>query len=169
MFKFVAVHVLADFHKLFHDTVRVTFLAVSIPTNLSLQECEALVQTSLNEEQPLRNLVFLNQRSDLDISALADHTHIFLEAIPVIYLVTVFVAMAVAATMAVIQLSLVVVTMTMAVAVTMAATMVSMPILLFGASARSLLLHTKFNNACWLRDGDNWAKKNIIDRHECFW
>ena len=51
--------------------------SVSITTNLSLQEYEALVQTSLNEGQPLGNLVLLNQRSDLDLSALADLTLIF--------------------------------------------------------------------------------------------
>ena len=180
----MAVHALADSLKISHYLVRVTFLVFCIPTNPSLQECEALVQTSLNEGQPLGSLVLLNQRSDLDLSALADHTHVFLEAELVIFLVALFVTMAVfvAVILAVIvavplmplvplQFSLVVMTMTMAVAV--AVTMVSMPMLLFGASARSLLLllylHTKFNTACWLRNGGHWAKKKIIDGHECFW
>ena len=183
----MAVHALADSLKISHYLVRVTFLVFCIPTNPSLQECEALVQTSLNEGQPLGSLVLLNQRSDLDLSALADHTHVFLEAELVIFLVALFVTMAVfvAVILAVIvavplvplgplvplQFSLVVMTMTMAVAV--AVTMVSMPMLLFGASARSLLLllylHIKFNTACWLRNGGHWAKKKIIDGHECFW
>ena len=186
----MAVHALADSLKISHYLVRVTFLVFCIPTNPSLQECEALVQTSLNEGQPLGSLVLLNQRSDLDLSALADHTHVFLEAELVIFLVALFVTMAVfvavilavivAVLLAVIvavplvplQFSLVVMTMTMAVAVAVTVTMVSMPMLLFGASARSLLLlhlHTKFNTACWLRDRGHWAKKKIIDGHECFW
>ena len=75
----MAIQAFASFYELAHDLFRIAFLAVSITFNLCLQVCEALVQAILDVAQSPANLVLIDQRPDLWLSALANHLHAFLE------------------------------------------------------------------------------------------